>query len=247
MIRARGIHKSYRLAGARAGELPVLRGVDFDVGAGEFTAVVGRSGSGKSTLLALLGGLDTDYSGELKVAGKELRALSDAELSAYRNATIGFVFQAFHLLDHLSCEDNVALPALFSVQGKETKDVRLGRARELMEMVGISDKIGTRPSTLSGGQKQRLAIARALYHKPQLLICDEPTGNLDSASASAIIALFRKLRDESGVTLTIVTHDPTIAAAADRVIEIRDGVVELGGVNTSAASAAPSGDEEVRP
>ncbi|WAS92748.1 ABC transporter ATP-binding protein [Nannocystis punicea] len=236
MIRARGIRKSYRLTGAQSGELPVLRGVDFDVADGEFAAVVGRSGSGKSTLLALLGGLDSDYSGELKVAGKELRTLSDAELSAYRNATIGFVFQAFHLLDHLSCEDNVALPALFRVNGKESKDVRLARARELMEMVGIADKIGARPSTLSGGQKQRLAIARALYHKPQLLICDEPTGNLDSTSAAAIIALFRRLRDESGVTLTIVTHDPTIAAAADRVIEIKDGVVELAG----------NGGEEVR-
>ncbi|MBZ5713631.1 ABC transporter ATP-binding protein [Nannocystis pusilla] len=229
MIRARGIRKSYRLAGARAGELPVLRGVDFDVEDGEFAAVIGRSGSGKSTLLALLGGLDSDYSGELKVAGKDLRTLSDAELSAYRNATIGFVFQAFHLLDHLSCEDNVALPALFRVDGKESKEARLTRARELMDTVGIADKIGARPGTLSGGQKQRLAIARALYHRPKLLICDEPTGNLDSASAAAIIALFRRLRDESGVTLTIVTHDPTIAAAADRVIEIRDGVVELAG------------------
>lgn len=229
MIRARGIRKSYRLAGARAGELQVLRGVDFDVADGEFAAVVGRSGSGKSTLLALLGGLDSDFSGELAVAGKELRSLSDAELSAYRNATVGFVFQAFHLLDHLSCEDNVALPALFRRGGKESTEARLTRARELMESVGIADKIGARPGTLSGGQKQRLAIARALYHRPQLLICDEPTGNLDSASAAAIIALFRRLRDESGVTLMIVTHDPTIAAVADRVIEIRDGVVELAG------------------
>lgn len=226
MIRARGIHKSYRLAGARAGELPVLRGVDFDVADGEFVAVVGRSGSGKSTLLALLGGLDTDYRGELMVAGKDLRSMSDAELSAYRNTSIGFVFQAFHLLDHLSCEDNVALPALFRRDGKESPEARLVRARELLESVGIADKIGTRPGTLSGGQKQRLAIARALYHRPSLLICDEPTGNLDSASAAAIIALFRRLREESGVTLMIVTHDPTIAAAADRVIEICDGVVE---------------------
>src|SRR5690606_12957036 len=170
MIRARGIRKSYRLAGARAGELPVLRGVDFDVADGEFAAVVGRSGSGKSTLLALLGGLDSDYTGELTVAGKELRALSDAELSAYRNTTVGFVFQAFHLLEHLSCEDNVALPALFRVGGKESKEARLARARELMESVGIADKIGARPGTLSGGQKQRLAIARALYHRPKLLI-----------------------------------------------------------------------------
>lgn len=226
MIRARGVHKSYRLgAGRNAALLPVLRGVDFDVAAGEFVALVGRSGSGKSTLLGLLGGLDTDYTGELTVAGKDLRTLSDAELSAYRNSTIGFVFQAFHLLDHLSCEDNVALPALFG-PGKERKEARRARARELMEHVGIADKVGTRPGTLSGGQKQRLAIARALYHRPSLLICDEPTGNLDSASAAAILGLFRRLRDASGVTLLIVTHDPAIAAAADRVIEIRDGVIE---------------------
>jgi ABC-type lipoprotein export system ATPase subunit len=212
--------------------------------------VVGRSCSGKSTLLGLLGGLDTAYKGELTVAGKDLRTLSDAELSAYRNTTIGVVFQAFHLLDHLSCEDNAALPALFRRDGKESKEARRARARELLEHVGIADKIGTRPGTLSGGQKQRLAIARALYHRPKLLICDEPTGNLDSASAAAIIALFRRLREESGVTLAIVTHDPTIAAAADRVIEMRDGVVERGaGEAGDAGPASPTdggGSQEVR-
>ncbi len=229
MIRVRGLHKSFRLAGARAGaELPVLRGVDFDVAAGEFVAVVGRSGSGKSTLLGILGGLDTDYTGEVSVGDRDLRRLHDAELSAYRNQTIGFVFQAFHLLDHLSCLDNAALPALFRRGERAPREALERRARELLEQVGIADKAPARPTTLSGGQKQRLAIARALFHDPRLLICDEPTGNLDSASAAAVLQLFTDLRKRSGVTLLIVTHDPSIAAAADRVIEIRDGLIVAG-------------------
>lgn len=228
MIRVRGVHKSYRLPGPKATiELPVLRGVDFDVADGEFVAVVGRSGSGKSTLLGILGGLDTDYTGEVTVAGKELRKLSDAALSEYRNTTIGFVFQAFHLLDHLDCQDNAALPALFRRGERPGRDALVARARELLEMVGIADKAQVKPTTLSGGQKQRLAIARALFHKPQLLICDEPTGNLDSASATAILELFQDLCKKSGVTLLIVTHDPVIARAADRVIEIRDGRIAV--------------------
>lgn len=222
MIRVRGVHKSFRVGKA---ELPVLRGVDFEVAAGEFVAVVGRSGSGKSTLLGILGGLDTDYRGEVEVAGQDLRKLSDAQLSLYRNTTIGFVFQAFHLLEHLSCVDNAALPALFRRGEKLGREALAARARELMELVGIGDKAEARPGTLSGGQKQRLAIARALFHEPRLLICDEPTGNLDSASAQAVLELFKRLCKESKVTLLIVTHDPVIAASADRVIEIRDGQI----------------------
>lgn len=221
MIRVRGVHKSYRLGRA---ELPVLRGVDFEVADGEFVTVVGRSGSGKSTLLGILGGLDTDYRGEVEVAGKSLRKLSDAELSAYRNATIGFVFQSFHLLTHLSCLDNASLPALFRRGEERGRAALRARAREVLEQVGIADKGEVRPSTLSGGQKQRLAIARALFYRPSLLICDEPTGNLDSASAASVLQLFQELRREARVTLLIVTHDPTIAGAADRVIEIRDGL-----------------------
>lgn len=237
MIRVRGLHKSYRLAGARAAELPVLRGVEFDVASGEFVAVVGRSGSGKSTLLGILGGLDTDYTGEVAVGDRELRRLSDRELSAYRNQTIGFVFQSFHLLDHLSCLDNAALPALFR-RGERTARAALEqRAHTLLEQVGIADKAQARPSTLSGGQKQRLAIARALFHDPRLLICDEPTGNLDSTSAAAVLQLFTDLCKRSGVTLLIVTHDPAIAAAADRVIELRDGQVV--GAQAAAGEASP--------
>ncbi len=223
MIRARGLHKSYRTGKS---ELPVLRGVDLDVADGEFVAVVGRSGSGKSTLLGILGGLDTDYRGTVEVGGHDLHKLPDAALSAYRNASIGFVFQAFHLLDHLSCRDNVALPALF-VRGREAARVAVARARaeELLARVGIPEKADAKPSTLSGGQKQRLAIARALFHRPALLIGDEPTGNLDSTTAEDVLALFTGMCRDDKVTLVLVTHDPTIARAADRVIEMRDGLI----------------------
>ncbi len=222
MIRARGVHKSYRTGKS---ELSVLRGVDLDVADGEFVALMGRSGSGKSTLLGILGGLDTDYRGDVQVGGQDLRKLKDAELSAYRNRAIGFVFQAFHLLDHLSCIDNVALPALF-VRGAGASDVEArARAQALLERVGIPEKAQARPSTLSGGQKQRLAIARALFHRPALLIGDEPTGNLDSATAEGVLELFTGLCRDEKVTLVMVTHDPLLARKADRTIEIRDGLV----------------------
>ena len=222
MIRARGVFKSYR-TGKSA--LEVLRGVDLEVADGEFVALVGRSGSGKSTLLGILGGLDTDYSGTVEVGGQDLRKLSDAQLSAYRNSSIGFVFQSFHLLDHLSCRDNVALPALFERGAGQANEVARARADELLARVGIAEKATARPSTLSGGLKHRLAFARALFHRPALLIGDEPTGNLDSNTADEVLALFLKLCRDDKVTLVLVTHDSTIARAADRIIEMRDGVV----------------------
>jgi ABC-type lipoprotein export system ATPase subunit len=177
-------------------------------------------------LLGILGGLDSDYRGEVQVGGHDLRGLTDARLSAYRNRSIGFVFQAFHLLDHLSCLDNVALPALFVRDGSGLSDRESqARAQSLLERVGIPEKAAARPSTLSGGQKQRLAIARALFHRPALLIGDEPTGNLDSGTAQEVLAMFTALCRDDQVTLVLVTHDPVVARAADRVIEIRDGVV----------------------
>lgn len=231
MIRARGLHKSYRTGKT---ELPVLLGVDLEVASGEFVAITGRSGSGKSTLLGILGGLDTDFRGEVEVAGQDLRKLNDAGLSAYRNRTVGFVFQAFHLLDHLSCLDNVMLPALFAQSRASgsggitgTAAELAARGRLLLEKVGIGEKAGARPLTLSGGQKQRLAIARALFSRPSLLIGDEPTGNLDSTSADAVMELFTGLCKEEKVTLVLVTHDPGIAVQADRVIEIVDGLARV--------------------
>ncbi len=235
MIRARGVHKSFRTGKT---ELPVLRGVDLEVADGEFVAVMGRSGSGKSTLLGILGGLDTDYRGEVEVGGQDLRKLSDARLSAYRNASIGFVFQAFHLLDHLSCIDNVALPAMFVGAAGTSDAVARARAQELLARVGIPEKAGARPSTLSGGQKQRLAIARALFHRPALLIGDEPTGNLDSTTAQDVLSLFTRLCRDDKVTLVLVTHDPTIAHAADRVIEMRDGLIAPVEATATAGSEA---------
>lgn len=223
VIRARGLHKSYRTGKT---ELPVLRGVDLEVAGGEFVAITGRSGSGKSTLLGILGGLDTDYRGEVEVAGQDLRRLGDAGLSVYRNRTVGFVFQSFHLLNHLSCLDNVMLPSLFAREAAAPPELT-ARGLALLEKVGISEKATARPSTLSGGQKQRLAIARALFGKPSLLIGDEPTGNLDSASADAVMALFTELCREEKVTLVVVTHDHGIAAQADRVIEIVDGQAQV--------------------
>ncbi len=238
MIRARGIHKSFRTGKT---ELPVLRGVDLDVADGEFVALVGRSGSGKSTLLGILGGLDTNFRGEVQVGGQDLRGLSDARLSAYRNRSIGFVFQAFHLLDHLSCIDNVALPAMFVRGGPTamTDAAARARAQELLERVGIPEKAHARPSTLSGGQKQRLAIARALFHRPALLIGDEPTGNLDSATAEDVLSLFTRLCRDDRVTLVLVTHDPTIARAADRVIEMRDGLIAPATTEQAHAEVSP--------
>jgi len=239
MIRARGIHKSFRTGKT---ELPVLRGVDLEVADGEFVAVIGRSGSGKSTLLGIVGGLDTDFRGEVEVGGQDLRKLSDARLSAYRNTSIGFVFQAFHLLDHLSCIDNVALPAMFGRGGGPaamTDAAARARAQDLLERVGIPEKAAARPSTLSGGQKQRLAIARALFHRPALLIGDEPTGNLDSATAEDVLSLFTRLCRDDHVTLVLVTHDPTIARAADRVIEMRDGLIAPATTGQAHAEVSP--------
>ena len=223
MIRARGLHKSYRTGKS---ELPVLLGVDLEIASGEFVAITGRSGSGKSTLLGILGGLDTDFRGEVEVAGQDLRKLDDAGLSVYRNRTVGFVFQSFHLLDHLSCLDNVMLPSLFARDAGAPTELA-ARGRMLLEKVGIAEKAGARPSTLSGGQKQRLAIARALFGKPSLLIGDEPTGNLDSTSANSVMELFTSLCKDEKVTLVLVTHDPGIAVQADRVIEIVDGLAHV--------------------
>jgi ABC-type lipoprotein export system ATPase subunit len=223
VIRARGLNKSYRTGKT---ELPVLLGVDLEIAGGEFVAITGRSGSGKSTLLGILGGLDTDFRGEVEVAGQDLRKLNDAGLSVYRNRTVGFVFQSFHLLDHLSCLDNVLLPSLFARETGAAAELA-ARGRMLLEKVGIAEKAAARPSTLSGGQKQRLAIARALFGKPSLLIGDEPTGNLDSTSADAVMELFTSLCKDEKVTLVLVTHDPGIAVQADRVIEIVDGLARV--------------------
>ncbi|MBL8956814.1 MAG: ABC transporter ATP-binding protein [Myxococcaceae bacterium] len=212
MISARGLKREF--SDGDGGSLRVLDGVDLDVKQGELVAVMGRSGSGKSTLLHVLGGLDTAYAGDVTVAGTSLKGLGDHELARFRNSTVGFVFQSFHLVPGLNALDNVALPAFFGAQG--------GDAKGALERVGLGAKAGRQPSQLSGGERQRVAIARALFARPKVLLCDEPTGNLDAATGGEIIELFKSLNAE-GLTVLAVTHEERVSAVAGRVLKLENG------------------------
>ena len=217
------------------GAAPVLHDVSLTMQPGELTAIVGRSGSGKTTLLHIIGGLDRQFSGAARVFGIDLAALSDSKLARFRNERVGFVFQSFNLLEHLSCVENVMLPAYFAHDPEGESHSRvMARAREALERVGIADKATALPAHLSGGQKQRVAIARALFRKPALLLADEPTGNLDSHTGRQIIELFQDLNRE-GLTLLIVTHEERISQAARRVIRLEDGRVVDTNSNGGAA------------
>jgi putative ABC transport system ATP-binding protein len=218
IIRLRDVSKTYGTGAART---PVLRGVSFDVQAGEFVALVGQSGSGKSTLLNIIGGLDQPDAGEVEVLGLDTLRCGDTKRAQLRNQSIGFVFQAFNLLDHLTVLGNVLLPASFARDAKEVES----RGREALRRVGLSDLAFRRPGELSGGQKQRVAIARALFNAPTLLLCDEPTGNLDSETGKEVIDFFRELNAKDGVTLLIVTHERRVSSVAKRVIAMRDGML----------------------
>ncbi|MGH9885813.1 MAG: ABC transporter ATP-binding protein [bacterium] len=218
VVRLRDVTKSYGSGGAAT---QVLRGVSFDIDSGEFVALVGQSGSGKSTLLNIIGGLDQPDAGEVEVLGVDTQRASDAKRAQIRNGSIGFVFQAFNLLDHLTVLGNVTLPASFS---RTASDVE-ARGREALRRVGMSDLANRRPGELSGGQKQRVAIARALFNSPTLLLCDEPTGNLDSETGKGVIDFFRELNARDGVTLLIVTHERRVSSVAKRVIAMRDGML----------------------
>jgi putative ABC transport system ATP-binding protein len=223
-IELRGIVKRYppREPGLPAQEL--LRGVDLSVRRGEFVAVEGQSGSGKSTLLHLLGGLDRTFEGEARVLGCDLRAVSDAELSALRHTQIGFIFQSFNLLPALTALENVLLPDFF---GDGLPDAER-RALEALDRVGLGEKGRARPAALSGGERQRVAIARALVARPPLLLADEPTGNLDARTGEGVIELFRELHRE-GMTLLIVTHEARVSHAATRVLVLREGRLQTDG------------------
>ncbi|HET9625767.1 MAG TPA: ABC transporter ATP-binding protein [Kofleriaceae bacterium] len=234
-IRLRDITKSY---GVGAAKTAVLRGVSFDVEPGEFVALVGQSGSGKSTLLNIIGGLDEPDAGEVEVLGVDTQRASDAKRAGLRNHSIGFVFQAFNLLDHLSVLGNVILPAAFARDAHNIED----RGREALRRVGLSDYAKRKPGELSGGQKQRVAIARALFNAPTLLLCDEPTGNLDSETGKEVIDFFRELNAKDGVTLVIVTHERRVSSVAKRVIAMRDGMlVETTDEELAAAHAQRGG------
>jgi putative ABC transport system ATP-binding protein len=220
VISARGIHKAY--VDGDGSRVKVLDGLDLEVARGEFVAVVGPSGSGKSTLLHVLGGLDTDYHGEVRVADEDVRRLDDAGLARLRSHKVGFVFQSFHLIPHLTALENVSLPAHFLSGWGEV--AREERALQVLERVGLAGKRDRTPARLSGGERQRVAIARALFPRPQVLLCDEPTGNLDAATGAGIIELFRALHRD-GLTLVAVTHEERLSAAAQRVLRLKDGAL----------------------
>jgi len=197
-----------------------LRGVDLTVEEGEYLAVVGPSGSGKTTLLGLIGGLDAPTEGRVVVTGVDITELGEDRLAEIRNAAVGFVFQFFNLIPTLTALENVELPVQFAARARFDPS---RRARELLELVGLGGRLHHRPPELSGGEQQRTAIARALANDPPLLLVDEPTGNLDSATGEEVLRLLRRLCDESGQTVIVVTHDPRVAAYADRVAFLQDG------------------------
>jgi ABC-type lipoprotein export system ATPase subunit len=219
-IQTIGVKKSYRIGGRT---IEVLRGIDLAVAKGEFLAVRGVSGAGKSTLLHLLGGLDLPDSGDVLYARQKLRSFGGSRLAGWRNASVGLIFQSYHLLPELSAIENVILPAMI---GRGERGVSRDKAGQLLDRVGLGARLDHRPPELSGGEQQRVAIARSLINSPALILADEPTGNLDSRTGEEIMDLLRTLRAEAGATLIIATHDNNVARHAGRSIEIRDGAIE---------------------
>jgi putative ABC transport system ATP-binding protein len=218
LVRLEDVTKVYRMGDV---ELRALAGVTLDLQPGEFTAIMGASGSGKSTLMNLLGCLDRPTTGRYLLEGREISRLTNDELAALRNRTIGFVFQSFNLLSRTSALENTELPLLYAgVPAAERHE----RARQSLQRVGLGDRLDHHPNQMSGGQQQRVAIARALVNRPRILLADEPTGNLDSHTSEDVMALFQEL-GQTGITVIIVTHEPDIAAYAARVITMRDGQV----------------------
>ena len=205
-------------------ETDVLRGVDLEILAGEFVSLVGRSGCGKTTLLNIVGGLDSRFEGTVEVDGLDVGSLADRGLARYRRRTVGFVFQAYHLLDHLSCGENVALAALFARASarREGSWVR-NRVAEVLGAVGLPGAERRSPTTLSGGERQRVAVARALFFEPLILLCDEPTGNLDAQTGHAIVDLLGEVHREHRMVIVAATHDDAVSQSGDRVVRLLDG------------------------
>jgi putative ABC transport system ATP-binding protein len=218
MIIATGITRTYELDGV---SVPALTGVSLTVEDGDYLAIVGTSGSGKSTLMHLLGALDRPTSGTLTIGGRDVGGLGPAEMARLRNETIGFVFQSFHLLARTTARDNVALPLVYRGVGRRE---RRARAAAMLERVGLGHRLDHRPNQMSGGEQQRVAIARALVTGPSVLLADEPTGNLDSATGDSVLALLESLNAD-GVAIVLVTHDMEVAARARRRIVMRDGAM----------------------
>ena len=222
MIEAKNIHKSYTNGGKA---IKVLKGINLRIEKGKFTAITGPSGAGKSTLLHILGGLDTPSEGIAFFEGKDLNKLDEPELCKIRNRKIGFVFQFYHLLSEFTVVENVLMPAMIGSRVSGFGPRTRNEALELLEKVGLSERIAHFPSELSGGEKQRVAIARALINKPQALFCDEPTGNLDSDTGNEIIALIRKISVEHKMTVVLITHNIELAKSVDKVYHLKDGVL----------------------
>jgi len=231
LIELDGLRKSYNLG--LPNETEVLHGLSFSIGRGEFAALIGPSGSGKSTLLNIIGLLERMTGGSYRIEGEEVNGLDDAALTLRRRSTLGFVFQFHHLLPAFSALENVTLPALMR-EGRITPAQR-ERARAVLAAVGLGDAMGKRPGELSGGMQQRVAIARALVLEPPLVLADEPTGNLDTASSDEVFALMRRMHAELNTSFLVVTHDPRLAARCDRVLELVDGrLVHDGAVSVPA-------------
>jgi len=234
LIRVENVHKIYRMGDV---EVPALRGVNVVIERGEFVAIMGSSGSGKSTFMNILGCLDRPTSGKYYLEGEEVGSLSRDEWAHIRNQRIGFVFQGFNLLPRTSAIENVELPMMYNGNaGKQRRE----RALEVLALVGLGDRVDHLPNQLSGGQQQRVAIARALVNRPSLILADEPTGNLDSATSNEIMGLFQRLNAEQGITVILVTHEPDIAAHARRQIHFKDGLVIADHLN-EAVAAGPVG------
>lgn len=225
LLQLSGLRKSYHLG--QPNEAEVLHGIDLRLDAGEFAALIGPSGSGKSTLLNILGLLEPATDGSYRLQGAEMAGLDDAALTRRRREALGFVFQFHHLLPAFTALENVTLPALMAA-GRVTAGER-ARAEELLAAVGLADALHKRPGELSGGMQQRVAIARALVHGPALVLADEPTGNLDTASSQAVFELLRSIHAERGTAFVLVTHDPRLAGRCDRVIELVDGRIAADG------------------
>ena len=226
IIEVKDLTKVYHLGSV---EVPALCGINFQVNRGEVISIMGASGSGKSTLMNILGCLDLPTSGEYYLSGENIAGKDDDELAHIRNQKIGFIFQQFNLLPRINVRRNVELSLLYSNGngGKHWQDTRQ-RAEEVLAAVGLSDRMNHKPMELSGGQQQRVAIARALVNDPEIILADEPTGNLDSHTGADIMHMLLDLNKEQGLTLVVVTHDPTIAAQTQRVIRLRDGLIENG-------------------
>lgn len=216
MIQAKGIYKSF-------GDLQVIKGIDLHIAKKEIVSIVGASGAGKSTLLHIIGTLDKTDRGSLTIDGTDIGKLNENALAAFRNQSIGFVFQFHHLLPEFTSLENICIPAF--IRGSSKKEATV-RAEQLLEYLNLSERKDHKPSELSGGEQQRVAVARALINRPAVVLADEPSGNLDSKSAQELHQLFFRLRDEMQQTFVIVTHNPQLAAMSDRAITIRDGKIE---------------------